>query len=245
MKNQEDLLWKFDWDTLVVLDACRYDYFNDLYLDHVTKKGVLSKVRSPASQTYPWLHHMFPDKYECHVYSAHPGINSKGVARAGTWKADEHFKTIDDLWDWGWDNELSTVHPTIVVEKVMDDINNYELRDKNIIWFMQPHFPYIGKFKIEAEWVNDKRMLKHAWTRIIEGEYPVSAVREAYRDNLTLVLDSLDSLLPNIGGRTVVTGDHGELLGEYTNLNRKQRFGHWPGMDLPELREVPWLELKL
>lgn len=58
-------------------------------------------------------------------------------------------------------------------------------------------------------------------------------VREAYRENLDLALAEVARLLDAAPGRTVVTADHGELLGE------GGRWGHATGAR-PELVEVPW-----
>jgi len=246
MIKQEELLWKLDWDTLIVLDACRYDYFeNEFYTNPCD--GVLSKVYSPQSQTYKWLPHMFPYKYDIDIYSAHPGINSKGIARnGGSWVANEHFNKIEDIWDYGWDNDLGTVHPTVVGVKVVDDILKGDYGSKNIIWFMQPHFPWIGEGypRAKAEFVNDKRTNKEIWADLVGGKFSVDLVREAYSANVEVVWDTVQDMLPLLDGqKVVVTADHGELLGEYPHRPMKKQFGHWPEMETPELREVPWLEM--
>ena len=65
-----------DWDVIIILDACRYDYFKKTYPKFL--KGKLKKVQSIASNTPGWLKKTFKDIYKNIVYvSANPHINSK------------------------------------------------------------------------------------------------------------------------------------------------------------------------
>jgi len=66
-----------EWDYLIVLDACRYDYFSKLVGTYL--QGKLEKVYSPASCTLEWCKKSFKEYYNDVVYvSANPYINSKG-----------------------------------------------------------------------------------------------------------------------------------------------------------------------
>jgi hypothetical protein len=42
---------------------------------------------------------------------------------------------------------------------------------------------------------------------------------------------------------TVVTSDHGNMVGERTGPLPVRAFGHLRGLRAPELNDVPWLEL--
>jgi len=53
------------------------------------------------------------------------------------------------------------------------------------------------------------------------------------------VLDTIEPLL-NHDGRTVVTSDHGNNLGERMPLLPMRLYGHPTGIHHPALREVPW-----
>jgi len=75
------------------------------------------------------------------------------------------------------------------------------------------------------------------WTRLRDGELPRGPFWAAYRDNLRWVLDDVARLLENCDGTVALTSDHGNAAGE---------FGVWshpPGVHLPALREVPWVEI--
>jgi len=58
--RQEDLIWNKSWKYLIILDACRYDYFKRLYKRYLG--GWLKKVISPASETREWLMKIFRGK---------------------------------------------------------------------------------------------------------------------------------------------------------------------------------------
>ena len=64
----------------------------------------------------------------------------------------------------------------------------------------------------------------------------MKGIRNAYKENLEVVLESVAELLEHISGRILITADHGEYLGE------NGRYGH--GFKVPRrppIVEVPWL----
>jgi len=129
-----------NWDYLIILDACRYDYFEKIYKRYLN--GKLKKVVSPGSDTFEWCKKVFVGRYDDVVYiSVHPLINSKGVKVRG-FNAVEHFHEVIDVWDWGWDDKLGTVHPRVVNKVVLKAKKEYP--DKRfIIHYAQPHAPYL------------------------------------------------------------------------------------------------------
>lgn len=63
-------------------------------------------------------------------------------------------------------------------------------------------------------------------------------VKQAYRNNLECVMRHVSSLIKDLEERTVITSDHGELLGENND------YSHYSWKDEKQLREVPWLEVE-
>jgi hypothetical protein len=51
-----------EWDILIILDACRYDYFERTVYKYL--KGHLRKVIGPDSHTLPWAKKTFGDNRE-------------------------------------------------------------------------------------------------------------------------------------------------------------------------------------
>lgn len=150
MKKQE--LFNVDWDYLIILDACRYDIFEEVYDNYLN--GELVKKESKGSSTLDWLVNNFKQKKEINYFSSNPYINSKGIALNESkwgascgynWTAKNYFEEIIDIWDFGWNEELGTVHPKRVNETIVK--NSEKLNKKTIIHYMQPHAPYISNGK--------------------------------------------------------------------------------------------------
>ena len=67
-------------------------------------------------------------------------------------------------------------------------------------------------------------------------------VLAAYRENLDLVLPHVEALLETLSGKSVVTSDHGNLVGERGFPIPIRMYGHPRGLHHEELLSVPWLE---
>ena len=128
------------WDIAIILDACRYDVFKEVYEKYLPV-GKLEK-RFGASDTLDWLRTVFNgDRMNDFVYvSAHPGINSKGVEWVD-FNAIERFHKVYDAWLSAWSWKIGTSLPMEVAEVASRAIYEHQDR-KKIIHFMQPHFPY-------------------------------------------------------------------------------------------------------
>lgn len=133
------------WDYLIVLDACRFDYFEELYERYL--EGSLEKRVSPipASSSFPtkeWCEKVFGDRYhEDIVYvSGHPGINSK--TGWGDFAVKGHVYKVIDVWDWGWGENMLTVHPKSVTKAAIEAKEKYPSK-RFIVHYMQPHAPFV------------------------------------------------------------------------------------------------------
>jgi len=127
------------WDTLIILDACRYDYFEQMYARYFV--GDLSKRLSCGSCTDQWRNLSFPDYYEDIVYiTANPQI-SKTSSVYG-YLASEHFYEVHEVWKYGWNEELGTVFPQTLTDAAIDILKNTKHK-RVIIHYLQPHAPYL------------------------------------------------------------------------------------------------------
>jgi len=239
MLEQYDLIHNTDWNTLIILDACRFDYFKKC----VTLGGKLSRCWSRAPHTYRWLEETFPDYYGWTYFSAHPYVGAK-VSRRRGFNAPEHFGKIVSIWALAWDDRLGTVHPDSVGEvvKIMCEREEYGVGDKMIVHYIQPHGPWIGKTKWVVPWTLEQHE-KYG----VMADYVAQKVkpdpkffRRAYRDNLKLVLGSIKKYLPYFKGKVVITADHGEMLGEKGLYLHKENYPAWTDSIL---RVVPWFEI--
>jgi len=222
-----------DWDTLVILDACRYDLFTEVN----TLPGSLERVLSNGTATVEFLEKNFAGKQfpETVYLTANP--NSHHV--------DAEFHAVLPLWDDHWDDELKTVTPDVVAEKAIEAHREYPHK-RLIVHFIQPHYPFIGETgrKIEQGGftgrgvIADHREALTIWEQIHRGQVDEKTAWRAYRENLELTLPHVESILDAVDGKTVVTSDHANAFGELGE------YGHRSGIYLESVLAVPWLEIE-
>ena len=128
------------WDYLIVLDACRYDFFERQYSRHL--EGQLSKKISLGGSTPEWRNNAFPGRYDDIIYiTSNPMINAAQDVYG--YRAGEHFGRVVEVWKDGWDEDRGTVMPDMVTNAAIDVIEkNPETRC--VIHYLQPHAPYVG-----------------------------------------------------------------------------------------------------
>lgn len=199
-----------DWDTLVVLDACRADYFQEV-ADMTTFDDYSTRV-SLGSHSSEWTRRNFHGRqFGDTVYvSANPHTSLV---------AGDSFHFVDELWEDYFDDNAGVVLPAAVRDAAIEAAERFE--DKRlIVHFMQPHGPFVGSdvpepYETEAEY----------W--------------EAYTQNLEHVLPYVHEIVDAVPGKTVVTADHGQAhaTGIWDTLGIG---GHKPGLRFPSLVQVPW-----
>jgi len=140
-----------DWDYAIVLDACRYDVFSDVYDDYF--EGTVEKRRSLGSSTPEWAFRTLDGDHDMAYFSGNPFINSLGIPlnelKWGAscdyeWTATDHLGTIVDVWQEGWDDSLGTVPPDSLAESFFDHREQVEQHERTVLHYMQPHAPFLG-----------------------------------------------------------------------------------------------------
>ncbi|WP_018256167.1 alkaline phosphatase family protein [Halomicrobium katesii] len=220
-----------NWDTLIVLDACRADLFEEH--SDLDRFDTYETVVSPGSSTLEWTEQTFPGEYGDIVYvNGNPNVSEV---------AGENFHKIIDVWRGGFDADLNTVPPEPVMDAAIDAHEAFS--DKRIVvHFMQPHQPFISapdlKFDGMREFSDEP---PHNVFHALEmGLVDHDEVWDAYADNLEIVLSSVDDLVRSIEGKIVVTSDHGNLFGERGYPVPLRTYGHPTGIRNSPLVTVPW-----
>jgi len=175
------------WDTLIILDACRYDSFSKIQKEYFN--GELSRRRSPATWTHEWALRAFPQHYEDVIYvSSNPIIASGELPISSlpwvqtVFQGDRHFFRTIDVWYHEWDRALGTVRPERVNEIALQVINAYPEK-RLIIHYFQPHTPYIClggvqfrkrhnlRYRISEilPWTIPKLLGKETGNRVLQG----------------------------------------------------------------------------
>ncbi|MCD2204875.1 hypothetical protein [Halobacterium sp. KA-6] len=223
-----------DWDNLVILDACRYDMFeskSDL-------EGNLQRRTSRGSTTVEFLNGNFGrQELNDTVYvTANPQLyyNNKSV--------DTNFHAEVNVWaENGWDKDYGTVRPETVTEYALEAEQKYP-RKRLIVHYVQPHYPFIagdietGTGDFDGESLN-------IWEKLTKNGNKIDEERviDSYHSNLSAVLPDVKKLCSDLNGKTVVTSDHGNLLGERSSPIPVTEWGHPRGTYVESLTTVPWL----
>lgn len=236
-----------DWDNLIILDACRYDLFAEVWTEF-DLSGTLSTRRSLASVTPGFLRENFAggEHHDTVYVTANPYVTTELPA--------ETFHAVDAVWRDGWDDNLQTVTPSTMTDRTLAALDRNP--DKRLIsHFIQPHEPFIGEPSLEYrdKWVIRESQLGNdhpdrsdrtpsAFERLRDDDLNHSTVWAAYRSNLERALPHVARLLEALDGKTVVTADHGNAFGSFARPFPVRLYGHPPGIFIRPLTEVPYLE---
>jgi hypothetical protein len=224
-----------DWDNLIILDACRYDMFRD----QADLPGQLYSRISRGSSTVEFLRANFAetDLLDTVYVTANPQLyrhrdemNPNLHATVEVWSED------------GWDEEKKTVLPEVMAQYTLDAAERFPNK-RLVSHFIQPHYPFL----FDEEVFDDSQAFLRpeeagSWHQVMTGKLSVSAeaVWRAYRATLNRALPSVERLLAELPGRTVVTADHGNMIGERARPIPIQEWGHPRGVYTEELVEIPW-----
>jgi len=220
-----------DWDNIIILDACRYDMF----VDAINWDGKIKKAISSGSSTREFIETTFIGRdFPDTVYvSANPQLDRFEVT--------DNFHKYYRLYENHWDNDLRTVQPDAVAEVALKAEASHPNK-RLIIHYVQPHYPFIGELGQEidhrgfTQLGKFERKTDDVWSHLKNGNIDEDSVWKAYNENLKIALPSVERLINNLDGKTVVTSDHGNVLGRWGV------YGHPTYRYLKELVEVPWFE---
>jgi hypothetical protein len=235
--GEGELIWDRDWDLLVVLDACRYDTFEEVSEevaeDFDFLEGELEKIRSSGSHSREWIGRNFgkerPEDADPKVVDGNYFYTRLGL--------DEELDT-EEAWNYARDQDSGVVLPGPLTDIAVRR-GRQEDPDRMVVHYMQPHHPFLGRPELGdyqgPGTASAKR--KSVWDNLMLGEVNEEEVREAYRENLEIVFEDVETLLNNYDAeKAVITADHGNSFGE------KGIYGHPWKISMDALREVPWYE---
>jgi hypothetical protein len=211
--------------------------------------GTLSSRISKGSSTVEWLEANFHgrDLRDTVYVTANPQLE-RNRAR---WNIRLH-ETINVWLEDGWDDETGTVRAETLTEAALDAVERFPQK-RLVVHYMQPHYPFVpadtGFDKEHLRQLNDSGdgpSEENVWNQKFTGKLNISREElwSIYSDNLAYVLEHVEKLLETVPGKTVVTSDHGNYVGERASPIPIREYGHPRGLyDAPVIR-VPWLELE-
>lgn len=229
-----DVIWEREWDVLVILDACRYDVFDDQYRDTNWLRQ-LEAVDSVGSASPEWMDKTFRPEYQDQIAST---AYVTGNPYSENHVSAESLGLLDEVWRYVWDEELGTIPPEPLTNQAVKHYRTGEY-DRLIVHYMQPHWPYITDplmYGFDPEHITGDGSTQNPFDRQNRGDLSRAEHLERYTANLDYVTEHLrETLLTAIDADIVaITADHATLFGDYG------LYKHPTNVPLPILRRVPW-----
>ena len=231
-----------NWKYLVILDACRVDIFREA-IGELGFKGELEPVVTGVDRTAFWYRRYWisDPPLDVRLISANPSPWD-----VGSWWAHKSFK--EAIWAdvAGAYVKRHPFLPKMLKQNVFAVSQRPE--DRYLIHLMPPHLPFQGP--------EGKQLLRDLGLEAIEKAGIYKAVtdygRAGHWEHLRFcykesVIDALRALFDYRrlfrGGKTVISSDHSELIGE-PGFGEEGRYRHSRSMRNPDLFEllsiVPW-----
>lgn len=244
-----------DWDVLVVLDACRVDAMREV-ADDFEFIGEVDSIASVGSTSSEWMLQTFRRErldeirqtayVTGNLFADRIFVEGQRPPTTETFSIDypvplsfprwnvvdgSDFRRLDKVWEYVPERGSGGFPPRPVTDRAVSVAREND-HDRLIVHYMQPHTPFIAD-GVPARLKDRPDVL----VKLRNGDFSLSAVREAYLANLSFVLDEVRLLLDNLDAeRVVITSDHGEAWGELWG------YGHTYGWPHPAVRRVPWVE---
>jgi len=212
-----------DWDNLILLDACQFEEFERA----TTIPGTLQSRISRGSTSAEFIKGNFSDR-QLHdvVYVSANGWFPKLKAELDTEIHDFVLVERDAV------NQL-TSRPETVTDRAIEVAAEYPNK-RLIVHYMQPHQPYLGPAGKRMEFGSTLA------ETVEKNDLSRRDARQAYRENLELAFAAVERLQKSLTGKTVISSDHGEHLGEHERPIPVRFFGHMDSLYTDELVTVPW-----
>jgi hypothetical protein len=238
---------KANWDNLVVLDACRADLFEEVV--DTDQFDEYRRVRSKASNTSPWTYRTFNESYTGETYGDIVYVSANPVT---SHEAPNAFYRLVEACDGAFDEETHAIPSEPVAEQALM-AHEANPNKRLIVHFVQPHLPFVKTpelifrthWRPEIDFKNDedapeKEPPRSVWEALEMGVVDREAVWDGYKQNLAYGFENAMDLVEELPGRTVITSDHGNLLGERGLLTPISIYAHPQDLRSPEHVKVPW-----
>jgi hypothetical protein len=208
-----------DWDNLIILDSARFDFFEKYRI----LPGELSKKQSSGTWSRPYLRRNFGgrDLLDTVYIGENPYIHQVDIS--GFFAV--HAVDVSEI-----SVARTGSHPLDNNQKIRELISKYPNK-KIIVHLMQPHTPHYTSTGKRYDTSIDVTGSSHA-----END---ERLRIRYINSMVFGMLRAAIINMNLIGKTVITADHGENLGEL--INGKKIYAH-KNFTL-ECKSVPWLEL--
>lgn len=204
-----------EWDNLIILDACRHDLYEEV-------NGETESRITQGSHSREFMRKTFSEgEFSDVIYiTANTHLSEELFEDIAGRDPDEVFHSVYYTHDTDWEGD-DAVPPEAVVRDALTAEKLFPGK-KKIVHFIQPHVP----FKTSEE--------KYSWDEVGVGKIPEDQALREYRENLEYVMPHVEELVEKLEGKTIITSDHGNLVGE------GDMYSHPAELDTRAVRKVPW-----
>jgi hypothetical protein len=232
-------IFEQEWNNLLLLDACRYDLFENIH----DFEGELQSVTSRGDATPEFLRGNFQDRvlHDTVYVTANPMLHGHKE------EINVSFHDVINLWTGdSWDEEHGTVLPEVVTAEAKRANEQYPNK-RLLVHYMQPHYPFINsKTTFDQGHIGAGAPDElTTWMQVTTGEIDIEREElwKSYEENLRQVLPHIHHLMETLPGKVILTSDHGNIFGERASPIPIREWGHPPNLWTEELIKVPWLEV--
>jgi len=211
-------------------------------------EGKFAMKESKASSTTEWLRANVSgrDLRDTVYVTANPQLERNREK----WEVD--FHEVINVWlDEGWNEDTGTVLADTMTEAAITAHEQYPQK-RLVVHYMQPHYPFVPSdtdfdkdHLASIENGKDDATGENVWAQKFTGELDQSRSElwDVYTANLEYVLEHVEDLLAEVPGKTVITSDHGNYVGERASPIPIREYGHPRGLYDKATIDVPWLEI--
>jgi hypothetical protein len=225
-------IYEYDWDMLVILDACRVDLLEEVAEEYAFIKSIDTTYSLGADSTR-WIRENFTrDAFREEVQQT---CYITGNPHTKLVLSGNEFRHLDEVWTYAFDDEQGFMPPRSITERAVAASREHNY-NRLVVHYMQPHFPSVPRLDLGStmdpktvgtEWYS-------VWKQLKNEAIDRDVIWNAYRENLRYVLDEVAVLLENVDAdTTIISADHGNAVGE---------LGFYGHKDIPvrAVRRVPW-----
>ncbi|QIO20909.1 hypothetical protein [Haloarcula sp. JP-L23] len=224
-----------DWDVVIILDACRADTLQQ------EANWPVQTVRSPASCTRGWIERIGQagTLSEARVVSANPKY----------FEFESGAKEVEPYWETHWDNNLQTVPPEPILDRVTELISAGE--SPVVGHLLQPHWPYVARtgdswrlaYENLGPWSSRNGKVRSLQEGMERGFVEAETALMAYQASVSSIWRTILPYIEQWAEDTtvVVTSDHGETFGRLSDFGL---YEHPNKCHVPPLTEVPWVKFE-
>lgn len=265
VNNAEIDILQEEWDVLVILDACRFEVFEEVYKKSLKKKGELKKAKTFSEGTKDWMTSNIKGRDCSDIIYIDP------IIMFNKWLPNNNFFKVDEVWKYGWDYNYGTILPEQMTESALKQIKDHP--DKRIIiHYHQPHPPFLDPAfrkirknivtpKSVQDLMNSKTKNKsHTLSHFIQGNMrKILGAERAWRLMIWARMEPLDEMgqtYKHFGMDGIMDAYKKNMILVLNNLNKillnvnkkiiitsDHSFNYDRSTKALKKRYVPWLEM--